>query len=821
MMNNVLNFYKILIVVVVQLFIITPGFAQTPVSDHSFTSPTNVWYVPDDFPTIQQAIDAAQPYDSIYIRNGIYYERIILSKPLTIFGEREQTTVIDAMNLGNVITVASNEVTISHVTLKNAAAWPNSGIYGFSTKNLLISNISITNTQFGIWLEYSADHNKILNTTFSSNIYRDIFIFGSMNNTISHNSILSNCEDGIYLRACHQTIITYNTIANHTKNGILLEFKTTTSLITQNTITKNNYGIRLAESTNNTISHNQIYANQGTSGIGFMINAGSHNNSITNNLFSANKGTALSIDQSNKILITGNQFTNNLDGVVLTNACNISLCSNTFTNDGLAVLNSEKNIVQSNYVNEKPLVYLERTENVTIDMKDSAGQVVLISCRNISVKNQNLSNTSIGIEIWNSTNCDIKNNVLLNNGFGVYSRLSQHNHICNNVISKSYWDGIGLLYSHRNIVAYNTVTNSTRHGLYLLKSCNHTINRNTLSFNQYQGVFLQTSNHNILTNCTITYNTGGMYILLSSSYNVLKNNKITANFIDGVWVSHGSNNNIFSYNNISNNLRRGITLSMQSTYNTLHHNTFMNDDNSYDTEPTQWDDGTYGNYWSDYTGIDENNDGVGDTPYTVPGRNNQDRYPLMHPPQPEQEPDELVADAHGPYTGFLYEHIQFTGSATGGVPPYSYSWNFGDGTVSMEQNPIHSYNTEGRYTITFTVTDQHGTVAQNTTTATIRQKPCEIQITNIRGGFGIIATVKNIGTTAQENIPWSIQLRGGIILMNKDVQGTISSLDPGHELQIKSGLILGLGKPTITITAGCTTEKRLGTLLFCFIRNIQ
>jgi len=38
-----------------------------------------------------------------------------------------------------------------------------------------------------------------------------------------------------------------------------------------------------------------------------------------------------------------------------------------------------------------------------------------------------------------------------------------------------------------------------------------------------------------------------------------------------------------------------------------------------------------GNYWDDYTGVDNNGDGIGDTPYTIPGLERKDRYPLMKP----------------------------------------------------------------------------------------------------------------------------------------------------------------------------------------------
>lgn len=58
-----------------------------------------------------------------------------------------------------------------------------------------------------------------------------------------------------------------------------------------------------------------------------------------------------------------------------------------------------------------------------------------------------------------------------------------------------------------------------------------------------------------------------------------------------------------------------------------------------------------------------------------------------------------------PTSGWVPLTVNFTGSATGGVLPYSYSWDFGDSTSSSEQNPTHTYSDAGDYTVTFTVTD--------------------------------------------------------------------------------------------------------------------
>ena len=85
--------------------------------------------------------------------------------------------------------------------------------------------------------------------------------------------------------------------------------------------------------------------------------------------------------------------------------------------------------------------------------------------------------------------------------------------------------------------------------------------------------------------------------------------------------------------------------------------------------------------------------------------------------QSNQDSDSLTINANVPTTpleascvasptsGEVPLTVNFTGSATGGTPPYSYSWNFGDGTSSSEQSPTHTYSEVGDYTATLTVTD--------------------------------------------------------------------------------------------------------------------
>ena len=59
------------------------------------------------------------------------------------------------------------------------------------------------------------------------------------------------------------------------------------------------------------------------------------------------------------------------------------------------------------------------------------------------------------------------------------------------------------------------------------------------------------------------------------------------------------------------------------------------------TDTVSWDNSTVGNYWSDYSGLDSNNDGIGDTAYII-DENNKDNYPLITvtemPPTPSSTP---------------------------------------------------------------------------------------------------------------------------------------------------------------------------------------
>jgi len=107
-------------------------------------------------------------------------------------------------------------------------------------------------------------------------------------------------------------------------------------------------------------------------------------------------------------------------------------------------------------------------------------------------------------------------------------------------------------------------------------------------------------------------------------------NRALPNHEAGIEVK-GGDYNFIQGNLIAHNKKGGVEI-FYGDNNHIHHNSFVNNNGmSRDYgKDNYWDDGSEGNYWSDYEGKDGNGDGIGDTPYKIPA-NGIDNYSFIEP----------------------------------------------------------------------------------------------------------------------------------------------------------------------------------------------
>ena len=194
--------------------------------------------------SIQDAINAALPGDTILVAAGTYNENVDVDKSVTLQGEGRDVVTVAAADSGDIVF----DVT---------ADWVN------------ISGFTVTGGWRGILLYY-ADHCNVSNNTLSGNDW-GIGVFGEIGggdyadyNTVKDNIILNNTH-GIWMYKARHNTITNNTILNNTDKGIHLDTYSNNNIFRGNDIQGNNYGIdiggRKYPCSGNVVNYNNIVGN--------------------------------------------------------------------------------------------------------------------------------------------------------------------------------------------------------------------------------------------------------------------------------------------------------------------------------------------------------------------------------------------------------------------------------------------------------------------------------------------------------------------------------------------------------------------------------
>ena len=298
-----------------------------------------------------------------------------------------------------------------------------------------------------------------------------------------------------------------------------------------------------------------------------------------------------------------------------------------------------------------------------------------------------------GVDISNRINITIRNLVINQFGMGIMMHHASKNTLRENKITAT--TAFFMINADDNVIASNTVTNDQGYAIYgygsrnqitdnhfleggtgmgihlYWSSNNNTISRNTIT--KRIGINLGDSQYNTISNNTIIggdKEMGSAGILLARS----SNNQVFGNTVkdkvseesQALYISHESFNNLIFENTFENNML-GVALGAQvvntlwnNVYNnTLYRNNFLNNTKDVWIAPNApvnyWDNGEEGNFWGSYNGTDNNQDGIGDTPFVI-SNNNIDHHPLMIPygiktnPSPAPTPEPMATTEPTPTT---------------------------------------------------------------------------------------------------------------------------------------------------------------------------
>ncbi len=273
-------------------------------------------------------------------------------------------------------------------------------------------------------------------------------------------------HDGLRLTSAANGTIE-NSVLMYNSNGIELDGSTNITIRNNEIILNNEPGIRFWESTNNSISGNNISGNdQG------MILLRSHDNAITGNNFSWNTNGIFLYTRAKRNVISGNFiFDNNHNGIYVDD---FEIEHNTIERNEI-FRNSWQGIYNIASLNSflKNRIYW----NTNSGMWFEAGS------GNVIVGNEIFDNGA-GIRVDVGPNTIAFNLIYLNSGTGVLVWSSDGNAIvANNISSHQFGLDIGL--SEWNTVVGNTVSNNSL-GIRILYEGNNTIHHNNIIGNSQQ-----------------------------------------------------------------------------------------------------------------------------------------------------------------------------------------------------------------------------------------------------------------------------------------------------------------------------------------------
>ena len=597
-----------------------------------------------------------------------------------------------------------HEISNYAIGLEIGMSWDYGDLHGlFAGNNNTVSNCTLLNNNIGFLQQRFARATTITNCTISGNLLGMWLQF--VQDTIVKNTIIYNNTYNFGMPGYKSAHFLTNDIQNTTsvegkpvqiilgQNNLVLDnpdvgwlgvIQCTNITVKNFNMTHNGQGVLFAFTTDSTISN--CYFTQNRLSIELY---GCQGCTIINSTASDGAGGILIYDSRN-IIISNCEASNNAGGgdpgIFLLNASysmvTDSDCSaNTYPDPGTILYNFAVNSGSNNTVTNVTMFDVQLALDLATSNDNHFSRLTILRF------------TYMGVYFYGGARNELSDSTIrYGQTTQTYASInleqSSYNHISNCTVRDSPGPemyGLALTYSSSNNLVENCLVQnaSMYYGIAIFYSANNNRIRNCQSFNapSGQGCYVREASGNVYENCTSSYNAQWGFRVRIATGNKIVNCTATYNTV-GIYAHETSHDNMFFYNNLGGNTQS----------------------QAYDNNVNTWDDGTHGNYYSDYNGTDTNGDGVGDTPYAIPGGSNLDHYPKMMP-YPNLPP--VVAFSWTPQIPYINQTVQFDSSASYDPDDSitTWYWTFGDGTDSYDANPTHTYTTQGLFTVTLTLTD--------------------------------------------------------------------------------------------------------------------
>ena len=360
--------------------------------------------VPDDYPTIQAAIDAASEGAIIRISEGTWRENLKIDKSLTLHGLGVNSTLIEGREIG----------------------WePVIWVVSASSIKVRLEDVKITEGNHGIWVQGALEI-YLNNVVIEQNRGDGIAIWESAYATIVDSTITTNHHCGLIIQDSAQVSIMNSTIEHSGESGIHGSDSTQIDGSAVTVTDNEEYGLLLEDESQVSITGSSIVRNEG----------------------------AIGMEGSTQLLIAGSTLSGRRFGIGMHGRAAITVRGCTVSSAGLGIgISDVAHAVLTGCLiegGETGGVYLESTAeanvaNSTIAGKHSLNGITLVDSTHASIVDSVIADQWwYGISAGDTALVSITDSVIDGNTFGVVLSGSVHATLVGNKITGNRQYGVAL-----------------------------------------------------------------------------------------------------------------------------------------------------------------------------------------------------------------------------------------------------------------------------------------------------------------------------------------------------------------------------------------